>query len=78
MPRFGIETSSVTDGLWRCFLNEALAIAHGTVWSFAPSMISSGPRLGFLVSTCASVRGLRFAATAWNSGAPGAATWKVS
>ena len=34
-------------------------------------MISSGPRSGFLVSTFASVHGLRLAAAAWNSGSPG-------
>ena len=33
-------------------------------------MISSGPRLGFLLSTFASVHGLRLAVAAWNSGAP--------
>ena len=54
------------------------AIAGGTVWSLSPEMISRGPRLGFLVSTFASVQGLRFSAAAWNSGAPGAATWNVS
>src|SRR5262245_36237029 len=37
----------------------AFAIAHGTVWSFPPSMISSGPRSGFIVATFASVHGLR-------------------
>ena len=30
-------------------LVEAFAIAQGTVWSFSPEMISSGPRSGFLV-----------------------------
>jgi hypothetical protein len=30
-PRLGTEVISVTDGLWRCFLNEWLAIAHGIV-----------------------------------------------
>src|SRR4051794_34038366 len=41
-------------------------------------MSSSGPRSERLVSTLASVQGLRFAAAAWNRGAPGAATWNVS
>ena len=45
-------------------------MAHGTVWSSSPSMMSSGPRPGFLVSTFASVHGLRLAAAAWNSGTP--------
>jgi hypothetical protein len=31
------------------------------VWSRWPEMISSGPRLGFLLSTLASVHGLRLA-----------------
>src|SRR5215469_831771 len=57
-PRLGIFTISVTPGLRRCRLQAAFAIAHGTVWSFAPSMISRGPRAGFLVSTFASVQGL--------------------
>ena len=58
-------------GLRCCCLYEAFAIAHGTVWSFSPEMISSGPRSGFFVSTFASVHGLRFAVAAWNSGSPG-------
>jgi hypothetical protein len=33
-------------------------------------MISSGHRSAFLVSTLASVQGLRLALAAWNSGAP--------
>ena len=66
--------NSVTPSLRFCFLNDALAIAHGTVWSFSPEMISSGPRLGFLLSTLTSVQGLKFAVAAWNSGAPGAGT----
>ena len=61
-----------------CRLNEALAIARGTVWSFVPEMISSGPRSGFLVSTFASVQGLRLAVAAWKSGAPGAGTENCS
>jgi hypothetical protein len=55
-------------------LNEAFAIAHGTVWSFSPEMISSGPRSGFSLSTLASVHGLRLAVAAWKSGAPDAGT----
>src|SRR5205085_7871510 len=69
---------SVIPGFRRCFLNEAFAIAQGTVWSFSPETISSGPRSGFLLSTLASVHGFRLAVAAWNSGAPGAGTWKVS
>jgi len=61
-----------------CFLKEALTIAHGTVWSFSPEMSRSGPRSGFLVSTFASVHGLRFAVAAWKIGAPGAGTAKDS
>ena len=64
----------MTPSLRFCFLYEALAIAHGTVWSFSPEMISSGPRSGFLVLTFASVHGLRLAVAAWKSGAPGAGT----
>ena len=41
-------------------------------------MISIGPRVGFFVSTFASVHGLRFAAAAWNSGSPGAGTANFS
>src|SRR3989442_11200953 len=41
-------------------------------------MSSSGPRSELLLLTFASVQGLRLAAAAWNSGAPGAATWNVS
>ena len=48
-PRFGIFTISVTPGLRLCHLKAALAIAHGTVWSFSPSMMSRGPRSGFFV-----------------------------
>src|SRR5258708_39582085 len=60
-PRLGISTISVTQ-LFRCSrLNDALAIAHGTVLSFSPEMISSGPRSGVSLSTFASVHGLRFA-----------------
>ena len=46
-------------------------MAHGTVWSSSPETISSGPRLGFLLSTLASVQGFRLAAAAWKSGSPG-------
>src|SRR5438105_10165878 len=41
-------------------------------------MSSSGPRSELLLLTFASVHGLRLALAAWNSGAPGAATWNVS
>jgi hypothetical protein len=54
-----------------------LAIAQGTVLSFSPEMISSGPRSGFFVSTFASVHGLRLAVAAWKRGAPDAGTAKV-
>src|SRR5829696_282330 len=64
-PRPGISVISVTPSLCACFLYCALATAHGIVWSFSPLMISTGPRSGFLVSTLASVHGLRFAAAAW-------------
>src|SRR6184192_1269259 len=50
-------------------------MAQGTVLSFSPEMISSGPRSGFSVSTFASVQGLRLAVAAWKSGAPDAGTW---
>lgn len=49
-------------------------MAHGTVLSFSPEMISSGPRSGFLVSTLASVPGWKLAVAAWNSGTPDPAT----
>jgi hypothetical protein len=49
-------------------------MAQGTVLSSSPEMISSGPRSGFLVSTFASVQGLRLAAAAWNRGLPAAGT----
>src|SRR2546428_5176564 len=69
-PRLGISTISVTPS-FRCWrLNDAFAIAQGTVLSFSPEMTSSGPRFGFSVSTCASVHGLRLAVAAWKSGAP--------
>ena len=73
-PRPGISLISVTPSLSFCCLNDALAIDHGIVWSFSPLMISSGQRSGFLVSTFASVHGLKLAAAAWNSGLPGAGT----
>jgi len=47
---------------------------RGAVWSFSPEMISIGPRSGFMVSTLASVHGLRFAAAAWKIGTPDAGT----
>src|SRR2546428_14175575 len=53
-------------------------MAHGTVWSFSPEMMSSGPRSGFSVLTLTSVHGLTFAAAAWNRVAPGAGTANVS
>ena len=53
-------------------------MAHGTVWSFSPSMISSGPRFGFFGSTFASVNGFRLAFAICISATPGAATWYVS
>jgi hypothetical protein len=56
----------------------AFAIAHGTVWSFSPSMMSRGPRSGFLVSTFDSVHGLRFALPIWARAIPEPATWNVS
>jgi hypothetical protein len=55
-------------------LYAAWLIDHGTVWSFSPERISSGPRSALSVSTFASVHGLKFAVAAWNSGAPGAGT----
>ena len=63
-PRFGISTISVMPSLRFCFLKDACAIAHGTVWSFSPAMTSSGPRSGFSLSTFASVHGLKFAVAA--------------
>src|SRR3954451_16850453 len=74
-PRLGILTISVTDSLCFCLLYAPLAIAHGTVWSFSPSMISSGPRRGFFGSIFASVRGFTFALAICISATPGAATW---
>src|ERR1700674_1483007 len=53
-------------------------MAHGTVLSFSPEIIRSGPRAGFSVSTLSSVHGLMFAAAAWNSGAPEAGTAYVA
>ena len=61
---------SVGDGLRFWSLYDAFAIAHGTVLSLSPEMISIGPRPGFFVSTFTSVHGLRFAIAAWKSGAP--------
>src|SRR5437660_2989139 len=54
-PRFAIRTISVTLALRFCCLYDAFAIAHGTVLSFSPEMMSNGPRSGFLVSTFTSV-----------------------
>src|SRR5262249_20234927 len=48
------------------------------VWSFSPSMISSGPRSEFFVFTFASVHGLRFALPICASAIPEPATWNVS
>jgi hypothetical protein len=45
-PRPGIFSISVTPWLSCCCLKEALAIAHGAVWSRSPAMSSSGPRSG--------------------------------
>src|SRR5438477_10068367 len=67
-PRLGISTISVTALLRRCFLNDALAIAHGTVWSFSPEMISNDPRAGLFDFTLTSVHGFKLAVAAWNSG----------
>ena len=53
-------------------------MAHGTVWSFSPSMISRGPRSGFLVFTFASVHGLRLALPICAKAIPEPATWNVS
>ena len=47
-PRPLISTISVTPGLRFSRLYEALAIAHGTVWSSSPEMISSGPAVRVL------------------------------
>src|SRR5215216_39779 len=66
---------SVTAWFCRWRLNDAFAIAHGTVWSFSPSMISSGPRSGFLGSSLASVRGFRLALAICIRATPGVATW---
>src|SRR5579859_1770691 len=63
-PRPLISTISVTPGLRFCRLNEAFAIAHGTVWSFSPEMMSKGPRSGLIVLTFASVQGLMLAPAA--------------
>ena len=78
VAHFSIFTISVTPGLRLCRLYAAFAIAHGTVWSFSPSMISRGPRSGFFVSTFASVHGLRFALPICTSETPEPATWNVS
>src|SRR5260370_37277469 len=54
----------------------ALVMAGGAVLSFSPEMISIGPRSGFVLSALASVKGLRLAVAAWNSGVPEAGTAK--
>src|SRR5215218_9973763 len=69
-PRLGIFLISVTLVLRFCRLYAALAIAQGTVWSFSPSRISSGPRSGFFVSTFDSVQGLRLALAIWARAIP--------
>src|SRR5258708_39841519 len=56
----------------------ALVMAGGAVLSFSPEMISIGPRSGFLLSALASVKGLRLAVAAWNSGVPEAGTANVA
>ena len=71
-PRSGISTISVTPSFRFCLLYVAFEMAHGTVWSFSPEMISRGPRWGFLLSTRASVQGLRLAVAAWKRGTPDA------
>src|SRR5205814_8264857 len=63
-PRIGISTIFVTPSLCSCCLKDACAIAHGTVLSFSPEIMSSGPRCAFFVSTFASVHGFRLAAAA--------------
>src|SRR6185436_77871 len=74
-PRLGIFLISVTLGFRFCRLYAALAIAQGTVWSLSPSMISSGPRSGFFVSTFDSVQGFRFALPICARAIPDPATW---
>src|SRR5260370_21441282 len=56
----------------------ALVMAGGAVLSFSPEMISIGPRSGFLLSALASVKGLRLAVAAWNSGVPEAGEANVA
>src|SRR5580704_15279970 len=70
-PRPGISVNSVTPGFfcWRVYA--AWERVCGTVWSFSPDTISIGPRSGLRVSTLSSVRGLKFAGAACQSGAPG-------
>src|SRR5262245_47517420 len=68
-PRPGISMISVgLAGFLRCFLYDALAIAHGTVLSLSPEMNSIGPRSGFLRLTLSSLMGLKLAKAAWFSG----------
>jgi len=59
-PRSGIATISVTPTFRFSRLNAAFATFHGTVLSFSPEMINSGPRFGLSMSTFASVHGLKF------------------
>src|SRR5215831_24639 len=73
-PRPGILTISVTPVFRLCFLYDAFAIAHGTVWSESAETISIGPRSRFFVSTFASDHGLKFADAAWKIGSPGPGT----
>src|SRR5215813_13800564 len=73
-PRPGILTISVTPLLRFSFLYEALAIAHGTVWSESAETISMGPRSGFVKLTLASDHGLKFADAAWKRGSPAPGT----
>ena len=77
-PRPSSRTISVTAEFRRCFLYEAFAIAHGTVWSCSPAMSSIGPRSGDLVLTFTSVQGFRLADAAWKIGAPDPATANAS
>ena len=73
-PRPSNSNTSVTPSLCFSRLNDALAIAYGTVWSFSAATTSIGPRSGFFVSTLSSVHGLRFALAAWKSTLPGPGT----
>src|SRR2546430_5772951 len=55
------KTISVTPLFFFSRLKEAFEIAHGTLLSSSPAMISMGPRFGFLASTFSSVSRYRFA-----------------